>query len=79
MFYVINKIVKEVFEYIEKNSEFVVLYLKDFLFVLQKKVFVLIDKQNVELILNILFKEVGLKYNINDCQIIIIKVMVEVF
>ena len=48
-----NKTVKEVFEYIEKNSEFVVLYSKDLLPVLQKKVSVSIDKQNEESILNI--------------------------
>ena len=63
-----NKTVKEVFEYIEKNSEFVVLYSKDLLPVLQKKVSVSIDKQNVESILNILSKEAGLKYNINNYQ-----------
>ena len=72
-----NKTVKEVFEYIEKNSEFVVLYSKDLLPVLQKKVSVSIDKQNVESILNILSKEAGLKYNINDRQITITKVTAE--
>lgn len=65
------------FEYIEKNSEFVVLYSKDLLPVLQKKVSVSIDKQNVESILNILSKEAGLKYNINDRQITITKVTAE--
>ena len=64
-----NKTVKEVLEYIEKNSEFVVLYSKDLLPVLQKKVSISIDKQDVESILNILSKEAGLKYNINDRQI----------
>ena len=72
-----NKTVKEVFEYIEKNSEFVVLYSKDLLPVLQKKVSVSIDKQNVESILNILSKEAGLKYNINDRQITITKATAE--
>jgi len=66
-----------VFEYIEKNSEFVVLYSKDLLPVLQKKVSVSIDKQNVESILNILSKEAGLKYNINDRLITITKVTAE--
>ena len=65
------------FEYIEKNSEFVVLYSKDLLPVLQKKVSVSIDKQNVESILNILSKEAGLKYNINDRQITITKATAE--
>lgn len=60
-----------------KNSEFVVLYSKDLLPVLQKKVSVSIDKQNVESILNILSKEAGLKYNINDRQITITKVTAE--
>ncbi|MGH6553092.1 SusC/RagA family TonB-linked outer membrane protein [Bacteroides hominis] len=72
-----NKTVKEVLEYIEKNSEFVVLYSKDLLPVLQKKVSISIDKQDVESILNILSKEAGLKYNINDRQITVTKVAVE--
>ena len=72
-----NKTVKEVFEYIEENSEFVVLYSKDLLPVLQKKVSISIDKQDVESILNILSKEAGLKYNINDRQITVTKVAAE--
>ena len=72
-----NKTVKEVLEYIEKNSEFVVLYSKDLLPVLQKKVSISIDKQDVESILNILSKEAGLKYNINDRQITVTKVAAE--
>ena len=72
-----NKTVKEVLEYIEKNSEFVVLYSKDLLPVLQKKVSIPIDKQDVESILNILSKEAGLKYNINDRQITVTKVAAE--
>ena len=64
-------------EYVEKNSEFVVLYSKDLLPILQKKVSVSIDKQNVESILNILSKEVGLKYTINDRQITITKAPTE--
>lgn len=64
-------------EYIEKNSEFVVLYSKDLLPVLQKKVSISIDKQDVESILNILSKEAGLKYNINDRQITVTKVAAE--
>lgn len=72
-----DKTVKEVLEYVEKNSEFVVLYSKDLLPILQKKVSVSIDKQNVESILNILSKEVGLKYTINDRQITITKAPTE--
>ena len=72
-----NKTVKEVFEYIEENSEFVVMYSKDLLPVLQKKVSISIDKQDVESILNILSKEAGLKYNINDRQITVTKVAAE--
>lgn len=72
-----NKTVKEVFEYIEENSEFVVLYSKYLLPVLQKKVSISIDKQDVESILNILSKEAGLKYNINDRQITVTKVAAE--
>ena len=72
-----NKTVKEVLEYIEKNSEFVVLYSKDLLPVLQKKVSISIDKQDVESSLNILSKEAGLKYNINDRQITVTKVAAE--
>ena len=51
-----NKTVKEILDYIEKNSEFVILYSKDLLPVLQKRVSISVDKQNVEDILNILRK-----------------------
>ena len=42
-----------------------------------EEVSVSIDKQNVESILNILSKEAGLKYNINDRQITITKATAE--
>lgn len=72
-----NKTVKEILDYIEKNSEFVILYSKDLLPVLQKRVSISVDKQNVEDILNILSEEAGLKYNINNRQITVSKVKEE--
>lgn len=42
-----------------------------------RKVSISIDKQDVESILNILSKEAGLKYNINDRQITVTKVAAE--
>ena len=65
------------FEYIEKTVNLSFCIQKIFLPVLQKKVSVSIDKQNVESILNILSKEAGLKYNINDRQITITKATAE--
>lgn len=72
-----NKTVKEVLDYIEKNSEFVILYSKDLLSILQTKVSVSVTNQKVEAILNTLSKEVGLKYKINDRQITVAKVQAE--
>ena len=68
-----NKSVKEVLNYIEKNSEFVILYSKDLLPILQKQVTVSVNNQNVEVLLSVLSKETGLKYTINDRQITISK------
>lgn len=68
-----NKSVKEVLNYIEKNSEFVILYSKDLLPTLQKQVSVSVKDQTVEALLTVLSKEAGLKYNINDRQITISK------
>lgn len=72
-----NKTVKEVLDYIEKNSEFVILYSKDLLSVLQKKVSVSVNNQKVEAILSILSKEAGLRYSINDRQITVARVQEE--
>lgn len=69
-----NKTVKEVLDYIEKNSDFVILYSKDVLSELQKKISISVDNQNVEIILRTLSKEAGLKYSINDRQITVAKV-----
>lgn len=69
-----DQTVKEVLAYIEANSEFVILYAKDLLPLLQSKVSIAIKQQNVETILKHLAEETGLKYTINDRQITISKV-----
>lgn len=69
-----DQTVKEVLAYIEGNSEFVILYAKDLLPLLQRKVSIAVKQQNVETILKYLAEETGLKYTVNDRQITISKV-----
>ena len=72
-----NKSVKEVLEYIKKNSEFVFLYSQDLLPILQKKVSFSVENRKIEIILEMLCKETGLKYTINDRQITLFKAVEE--
>lgn len=67
-----NKTIKEVFEYIEKNSEFVFLYYDNILDT-RKKVHLNVTDQPVNTILNQLFEGTGLNYEIEDRQIVITK------
>lgn len=72
-----DKSVKDILDHIESNSDFVVLYSKNLLPVLQKKVSISVDNQNVEAILKVLSKEAGLTYVIDDRQITLYKQKVE--
>ncbi len=61
--------VKEVFSYIEQNSNFVILYSKGTLSELDKKVSINMNGKKVEDILKELSSATGLEYKINDRQI----------
>ena len=67
-----NQSVKEVFDYIEQNSEFIIFYL-DKTVDLNRKVSIQLKDQQVETILNQLFENTDNTYTINDRQIIISK------
>lgn len=67
-----NQSVKEVFDYIEQNSEFIIFYL-DKTVDLNRKVSIQLKDQQVESILNQLFENTDNTYTINDRQIIISK------
>ncbi|WP_106829405.1 TonB-dependent receptor [Parabacteroides pacaensis] len=67
-----NKTVKEVFDYIEKNSEFVFLYY-DGMLDTQRKVSIDISKQPITQILDQLFKGTNLSYEIADRQVVIME------
>ena len=67
-----NKSVKEVFEQIEHNSEFIFFYLNNVVD-LNRKVTLHVKNQNIETILDMLFKDTDNVYKINDRQIAINK------
>ena len=60
-----NQSVKEVFDYIEQNSEFIIFYL-DKTVDLNRKVSIQLKDQQVESILNQLFENTDNTYTIND-------------
>lgn len=65
--------VKEVFGYIEKNSDFVVLYSKGMLAELEKRVSIHMNGKKVEDILKELSSVTGIEYKISDRQIMVVK------
>lgn len=65
-----NRTVKDVFSYIEKNSEFIFVYHGSNIN-LNRKVSVDVDNQSVEKILNNMFAGTDIEYIINDRQIIV--------
>lgn len=64
--------VKEVFDYIEQHSEFIIFYLDETIDV-NRKVTVNLKDQRVESILEQLFKNTDVTYTINDRQILLSK------
>lgn len=64
--------VKEVFDYIEQHSEFIIFYLDETIDV-NRKVSVNLKGQRVESILEQLFKNTDVTYTINDRQILLSK------
>lgn len=66
-----NKTVKDVINYIEKNSEFVFMYSKNSLDILNKQISLQVDNENISAILDRLADETGLKFRIKDRQVII--------
>lgn len=64
--------VKEVFDYIEQHSEFIIFYLDETIDV-NRKVSVNLKDQRVENILEQLFKDTDVMYTINDRQILLSK------
>lgn len=64
--------VKEVFDYIEQHSEFIIFYLDETINV-NRKVSVNLKDQRVESILDQLFKNTDVMYTINDRQILLSK------
>jgi TonB-linked SusC/RagA family outer membrane protein len=65
--------VKDVFSYIEQNSNFVILYSKGILSELEKKVSIDTNGKNIEDILKELASKTVLEYAINDRQITVMK------
>lgn len=65
--------VKEVFSFIEQNSNFVVLYSKGIQSELEKKVSINMNGKRVEDILKELSSAAGIEYKINDRQIMVVK------
>lgn len=64
--------VKDVFDYIEQHSEFIIFYLDETIDV-NRKVSVNLKDQQVESILEQLFKNTDVTYTINDRQILLSK------
>lgn len=69
--------VKEVFDYIEQHSEFIIFYLDETIDV-NRKVSVNLKGQRVESILEQLFKNTDVTYTINDRQILLSKRKTEI-
>lgn len=65
--------VKEVFSYIERNSNFVILYSQGLLSELEKKVSINMNGKKAEEILKELSSATGLEYKINDRQVMVVK------
>lgn len=72
-----NRTVKEVFNYIEQNSNFVILYSKGVLSELEKKVSISTSGKKVEELLKDISAATGLEYKINDRQITVVKTVLE--
>ena len=66
-----NKTVKDVMNYIEANSEFIFMYTKNLLDVLDKKVSISVEEQNISAIMELLTKEAGIHYEIKGRQVIL--------
>lgn len=69
-----SKTVKDVIHYIENNSEFIFMYTQKLLKVLDKKVSIDVEDQNISTIMELLASETGIKYEIKDRQIILSEV-----
>lgn len=66
-----NRSAKDVIKYIEENSEFIFMYTQNLLGVLDRKVSLHVEEQNISTIMNLLAKETGIKYEIKGRQIIL--------
>lgn len=66
-----NKTVKEVMNYIEKNSEFIFIYTKNLLKTLDKKVSIQVENKNISTIMELLTQETGIHYEIKGRQVIL--------
>lgn len=69
-----SKTVKDVIHYIENNSEFIFMYTQKFLKVLDNKVTIDVEDQNISAIMELLASKTGIKYEIKDRQIILSEV-----
>lgn len=65
-----NKSVRDIFDYIEKNSEFIFLYYENMLDT-KRKISIDIENQPVTNVLNKVFEDTNLTYEIEDRQIVI--------
>lgn len=66
-----NKSVKDVIRYIENNSEFIFIYAKNSLDMLDQKVSIHIKNRKISDIMELLAKETGLNYEIKGRQVIL--------
>lgn len=66
-----NKTVKEVMNYIEKNSEFIFIYTNNLLKTLDKKVSIQVENKNISAIMELLTQETGIRYEIKGRQVIL--------
>lgn len=66
-----NKTVKDVIDYIEQNSEFIFMYTKNSLKVLDKKVSLHAVNENIAVIMEKLAAETGIRYQIKNRQVIL--------
>ena len=66
-----NQTVKEVIDYIEKNSDFIFLYTQNSLGVLNKKVSIHAVNGDISILMDQLAEETGITYKIKDRQVIL--------